>query len=487
MPRGTRRFALWAATGVLVASALPAAATPQQQQRGQKAQEKRSTTDQLIDTPMEVDVARDRQHGAEDGHLPRSRDNVNLLGRADIEGAAPGRVADVSAFGNYAYLSVRDPEGCSDAGMAIMDISNPRNPQQVGFIEATEGSFPGEGSQVIDLDTASFTGQVLVFNNEICALGGEGGVSLWDVTNPANPVVLSAHSGDTDPSFDSEFNSIHSAFAWDAGDRAFVVMTDNEEFPDVNISEITDPRHPVFIADLDLNDFDVAQPELGLTDSFLHDMVVKEIDGRFIMLLSYWDGGFVMLDVTDPANAEFLGDTEFADIDPELLESLGVALTPEGNAHQAEFTPNNRFFIGTDEDFGPYRADQLQITSGPHAGDYPSVIVPGGAAPAILPDLTLNGPVVYGGYGCPTSAPIPTPDSIPGYSRPSRRGRRKSSCCREGHRAIPVPPRRLASRVTRLTRPWRRVGTRFCSSTITPVRPPEEHRSAVRVRSSTRS
>jgi hypothetical protein len=389
---------------------------------------------------MEVDAARDHQHGPNDGHLPRSRDNVNLIGRADIEGAAPGRVADVSAFGNYAYLSVRDPEGCSDAGMAIMDISNPRNPHQVGFIESTEGSFPGEGSQVIDLDTALFTGQVLVFNNEICAEGGEGGVSLWDVTDPANPVVLSAHSGDTDPSFVSEFNSIHSAFAWDAGDRAFVVMTDNEEFPDVNISEITDPRNPVFIADLDLNDFDVAQPELGLTDSFLHDMVVKEIDGRFIMLLSYWDGGFVMLDVTDPANAEFLGDTEFADIDPELLESLGVALTPEGNAHQAEFTPDNRFFIGTDEDFGPYRADQLQITSGPHAGDYPSVIVPGAAAPAILPDLTLNGPVVYGGYGCPTSAPIPTPESIPGYLASLEAGEEKIIVLQRGPSGDPSAP-----------------------------------------------
>jgi hypothetical protein len=32
-----------------------------------------------------------------------------------------------------------------------------------------------------------------------------------------------------------------------------------------------------------------------------------------------------------------------------------VALSPEGNAHQAEFTIDNRFFIGTDEDFAPYR------------------------------------------------------------------------------------------------------------------------------------
>jgi hypothetical protein len=73
------------------------------------------------------------------------------------------------------------------------------------------------------------------------------------------------------------------------------------------------------------------------------------------MLLSYWDGGFVLLDVTHPANAVFPGDTEFADIDPELLETLGIALTPEGNAHQAEFTIDDQFIIGTDEAFAPGR------------------------------------------------------------------------------------------------------------------------------------
>ncbi|MGI8706747.1 MAG: hypothetical protein ACR2LG_00860 [Actinomycetota bacterium] len=204
-------------------------------------------------------------------------------------------------------------------------------------------------------------------------------------------------------------------FAWDAGDKAYVVVTDNEEFPDVDIFDITNPHRPRLVAEYDLNAFDVDQPELGLTESFLHDMVVKEIDGKFIMLLSYWDGGYVLLDVTDPANAVFLGDTEFTNPDPELLESLGVALTPEGNAHQAEFTIDNEFFIGTDEDFAPYRPDEFKITSGPFQGVYPSVIVPGGQPPAILDDLTLNGPVVYGGYGCPDSAPIPSPEDIPGY------------------------------------------------------------------------
>ena len=269
--------------------------------------------------------------------------------------------------------------------------------------------------QVITLETRWFSGDVLVMNNEPCgpnANNAKGGVSLWDVTDSLKPKKLSEHFGDR--GF-ADTNEIHSAFAWQAGDRAFVVMTDNVEFPDVDIMEITNPHRPRLIAELDLNDFDVDQPELGLTDSFLHDMVVKQIDGRWVMLLSYWDGGWVLLDVDDPANPEFIADSDYPAVDPELLEELGVSLTPEGNAHQAEWTIDNRFIIGTDEDFAPYRADDFKITSGPHQGVYPSVIVPDGQPPAILEDLTLSGPVVYGGYGCPDSAPLPAPEDIPGY------------------------------------------------------------------------
>lgn len=144
---------------------------------------RRSLNDEIIDSPFE----QHQQHSELDGHLPGSSENVELVGQADIEGAAAGRVADVSAYGNYAYLTVRDPEGCSDAGVAVMDISDPTSPVQVGFIDATEGAFPGEGAQVIDVRTSSFRGQVVVFNNELCTEDGEGGVSLWGRDRSGEP------------------------------------------------------------------------------------------------------------------------------------------------------------------------------------------------------------------------------------------------------------------------------------------------------------
>jgi hypothetical protein len=261
-----------------------------------------------------------------------------------------------------------------------MDISDPTDPVQVGFIEATEGSFPGEGSQVVDVRTRDFRGQVLVFNNEICAEGGEGGVSLWDVTDPENPQVLTAHAGDDDPGGAvSQFNQIHSAFAWQRGRRAFVVIVDNEETTDIDILEITDPTNPVHVAEMDLAAlFDIEQEELATRGNFqsvnLHDMVVQRIRGTWTMLLSYWDAGWVQLDVDDPANPHFIADSDYPF--PDTL--LPHVEFPEGNAHQAEFSPGGRFIIGTDEDFSRFRLedDVLRITSGP-SGSLTSAHRPG--------------------------------------------------------------------------------------------------------------
>jgi len=98
-----------------------------------------------------------------------------------------------------------------------------------------------------------------------------------------------------------------------------------------------------------------------------HDMVVKEIDGVQTLLASYWDAGYVKLNVENPAAPLYLGDTSFDGPDP--LTGLDP---PEGNAHQAEFSADNRFILASDEDFNPYRAGSFSITGGPDAGEYPS-------------------------------------------------------------------------------------------------------------------
>ena len=47
-------------------------------------------------------------------------------------------------------------------------------------------------------------------------------------------------------------------------------------------------------------------------------MVVKTIDGVQTMLVSYWDAGYIKLDVTDPANPKIIGDSDFGTQDPVM-------------------------------------------------------------------------------------------------------------------------------------------------------------------------
>ena len=358
------------------------------------------SADRVDDNPRNYSKAVD---GGDESHLPGTKRNMDVVGKRNIYRPGEGRVADVAAYGNYAYLTVRDEVECRDAGVAVFDISNPERPRQVNWIKSTQGSFPGEGAQVVNLDTKAFKGQVLVFNNEICGETGLGGVSLVDVTDPRNPKVLAANAGD-DNVGDIEvptLNETHSAYAWQDGRRAFVVLVDNYEGADVDILNITNPRKPRLVSETDLNEFGVLQDDVLGQSSFLHDMTVKRMPGgRYEMLLSYWDGGWVRLDVDNPRNPKFIDDSDFPRRDP-----ITGLVPSEGNAHQAEYSPGNRWIIGTSEDFSPYRLDPFSITTGPNAGDYPAGEF-GFTVPIASEQYggSFSGPTVYGGLGCPSNA-----------------------------------------------------------------------------------
>ena len=371
------------------------------------------------------------QHGGTD-HLFGDGDfgNIELVSK-EIVTSTPDLVADlaVNPAGTYAFLANWGEPDCAgpetggqntpDAGAWVIDISDLSDPKTVGFIPAHQDSAPGEGMQVVNITTKHFNGDVLVMNNEQCGPQGKGGVSLWDVTNPLKPFKLSEHFGDRGQISLGDANDIHSAFAWDAGAKAYVVMTDNFESSatDVDILDITNPSRPRLIREINL---DAEFPSIrqdssvpNLVEVFLHDMVVKKIGADFVLLLSYWDGGYVQLNVNDPANPTLIGDTDYADPDPELLESAKLSEPPEGNGHQAEFTADNQFFIGADEDFAAHNVETFTILSGDGAGTWPAGSF-GWTVPIVeLSDGVLNGPTVYGGYGCPDDVgSIPSPSVL---------------------------------------------------------------------------
>ncbi len=360
------------------------------------------------------------QHGPLTDHLigPGAFGNVQLVSKLRVHDAEPDGIADVSVFKNYAYVSKWGAADCAgpetggqntpDGGAYVIDISDLSHPKEVGFIATSQDTLVGEGMQGLTLTTSKYSGDVLVMNHEQCGKNGKGGFSLWDISNPLKPVKLSEHAGDitTDGAQNTphDVNQYHSAFAWDAGDKAYLIASDDDENVDVDIFDITDPKKPIKASELNLNPFGIQQPELGLTDSFLHDMVVKQIGSKFIGLLSYWDGGYILLDVTNPYAPVFISDTDYPAVDPELLAQTGVSLSPEGNAHEGEFTLDNKFAITTDEDFSPFR---LLLTT--VDGFFPAAT---GTQTSTAQAEAIAGPTVFVGRACPGDAAVPPAPAV---------------------------------------------------------------------------
>ena len=370
-----------------------------------------SSDDGVIDNAKITHQHHDQQHGDGAGHLPAgSSDNIELVSKLALKNVVAGKIADVGVHEGFAYLAAWGVVTCKYNGVHVVDIRNPEAPKEVAFIGAKEGSYPGEGVQALSISTPSFNGDILVTNNETCnPKTGFGGLNIYDISNPNRPTPLTEGFGDSTVNGQGKkaANEIHSVFAWDAGNKAYAVIVDNEEGLDVDIVDITNPKKPKLIAEYDLDQAFgqiVQAAPSNLVQIFNHDVVVKEISGRQVMLVSYWDGGYVKLDVTVPTAATYLADSDFGLVDPELLEQTGLSEAPEGNAHQAEFTLNNDYIIAADEDFSPTGLD----VSSDDGGQF--LAIPGDATAPILVGDTLSGQTVYGGRACLGDNPVPAGD-----------------------------------------------------------------------------
>ncbi len=373
--------------------------------------------DGVVDSGKEIHSLAHHQHGGETGHIDVDNYNVDVVGHVKLSNVAEGKIADVGVHKGYAYLGAFRQDTCSgpenivDGGVYIVDIRDPANPKEVGFLAGHQDSYVGEGVQAIELTTPSFTGDILVLNAEGCSKNTKGGFTIYDVTNPRKPKALVQNFGDFNVNVGTngnDANDIHSAFAWDAGTKGYVVVVDDFETTDVDIFDITNPRKPKLVGEYDLDSYFTGSQDindhLGTAGSFLHDMIVKEINGRQIMLLSYWDGGYVVADVTNPAAMTYVADTDFPLIDPLAAERGLPGRTPEGNAHQAEFTSDNQYIIAADEDFSPFALVGQNNETTPATN---FALTSGSDTPQLGDGDSVSGDTVYVGLACNGSPAVP--------------------------------------------------------------------------------
>lgn len=335
------------------------------------------------------------------GSTSAELDVVGQLSAGDLGIPGGENVTDVWAYGNYAYLGTFDDVACSldFTGVHIVDISDPANPAKAGFIPAKPGTRNND-VKVAHLETPHFSGEILVASNEPCgsvflprlhangaaAIPGQGGVTIWDVTDPTRPKAMKQNYLDF---------PVHNTYIWQQGENAYMVVVDDVNVQDVTIVDLTKPQSPKVIAVTGQLDWpDDIDAEFGDTaGTFLHDVWVQENNGRVVAYLAYWDAGLVMLDVTDPANPVFLGDSVYAVPDPLSGQF------PAGDGHVV--VPNaagSRALLG-DEDFAAGSLDTFMFDG----VSYP--VAEGGFTPPVftLPGGTFSGPVHWtGGEGCTT-------------------------------------------------------------------------------------
>jgi hypothetical protein len=279
---------------------------------------------------------------------PLGSNHLKVLGQYEVN--VEGHTSDVWAHGNYAYLGSFSSPLCSFdlTGIRIIDISDPKNPTLAAFIKDKQGTRTND-VKAASLNTSHWSGDILVSTNEGCGISlprlnsdgnagkprsGQGGINIYDITNPTNPSALKQN-------FLPKANGIHNTYIWEDGaGNAYLLAVDDVAARDVIVVDITKPQSPKEIARTGALDWpaDIAAEVEGPA-VFLHDVWVQ--DG--IAYLSYWDAGLVLLDVSDPANPVFLGDSTYPNSDLS-------GLPPEGNGHVAVPNADGSLVIFGDED-----------------------------------------------------------------------------------------------------------------------------------------
>ena len=366
----------------------------------------RFTTVVLAASIATVGLAHDSPN---EGHIPIDINyGFKVIGRDTLAGIEDGLYTDVWSHDGYAYIGTFQEPGCTDAGVFIVDMA------------AAVANYPTsiEGATVAEIKSAPNTRindvkvhsvgdvDVLITTQEPCGSQipggaisdansnpngkgakfqvGQGGISLYDVTDPTKPKALKKNF--------LEYEGVHNTFAWDFEGKSYLIGTaDTFDFFDTFFVDISKPQSPKLLNITGALDWipqglNLDQLETGSSAGiFNHDVWVEIIGDTPTAVVSYWDAGFVTLDVTDPANPVFLDDSTYVDPEPIVGEPY------EGNAHAAVFGGNGDYIFGGDEDFSPSS----------FAISYDGIEYPAGVALFGPDPATLAGTLSWtGGEGC---------------------------------------------------------------------------------------
>lgn len=265
---------------------------------------------------------------------------------------------------NHAYVA-------TGGGMTVVDVTEPGQPEVVAEVDlvADLTEHLGIEDPIVEILDVKVDGDVAALANN----GSEnpGGISLYDVSDPADPQFLSQYEPQLDgpaPGAD-----IHNCFLADG--HAYLTLaepwnvdTDGDGQRDevwlfgntgVDIADVTDPENPETAGRWFLKD--VAPAEAKTIRAPCHDVYVQDD----VCYAALWDAGTAALDVSDPANptliSKFGSSLDESDAVPawDVTTDLGeyldqywdlvAYLTPPGNAHYVQPSPDgDHVYVGAE-------------------------------------------------------------------------------------------------------------------------------------------
>lgn len=307
---------------------------------------------------------------------------LELVGHSDLGGR--GMNAALAVAGETVYVGSRIDGDGRDAGVLIVDVSDPSAPDVVGAIGPPEEGLPGMSSRelraVADLD-------LLVVLNIRCSPDLHGcadeaaepeNFRFYDISDRRAPRLIGRYEV---PFSFLHPVSPHEFFLWrDRSDPARVLLfvTTPPGPPGLRVLDISDPAEAVSLAVFDaFDDGGLPEPPSDLT--ILHSLGVSA-DGR-VGYASHQIGGLFLLDLSDlTAGAP---EPQVAMLTPPEARVDWSPPEPSG-PHSAVEVPGRDLLVVTDEVYPP-----------PYGGGCPwgwlrVVDIANPAAPSVSGELLLE-------------------------------------------------------------------------------------------------
>ena len=390
-----------------------------------------------------------------------SFENYRLVGEAPVPG-----INEVVAQGDWAYAT-------SQGSITTININDPTFPFVAGR---------AEGEDATDTPDVDVAGDVAALAHN----DGAPGISLFDVSDPANP---------TFESFYEDNSTVHNCYLSQEPDtgRVYAYICISDTFPKARmvIVDVTDPANPETLEGTDptytqgsevppaehgtggawmLND---AQPEMAEgSNSPIHDIYVETTDaGNGLAYGCFWDSGVVVVDVTDKRNPVAVG--HFGGTPDATGDIVDYVTGEKTNAHYTQPTPDLGYtFVGAETFPGPSAPPGGDESSRPATTAASGCSTPArssrwrrAAAPSTprrtpMPSRTARGP------STPSSTAGWTPTRTPTRTAATAASPRTwSRTCRR--RRASTTPRSRRTTSTSATRCWSRRSTGAASAPTT--------------------